>query len=464
MKTFEPYPYQQHCIDVVLNNPACALWLEMGLGKTSIVLSAVEELIYKRWELSKVLVVAPKKVSEATWQREVAKWDNLSHLRCSTVLGTEKQRIKALNEDADIYIINRDNVQWLVRHYMNAWPFDGLVLDEASSFKNPKAKRFEMLAAVRPRVKKVIELTGTPRPKDHLDLWSQVYLLDEGARLGRKYTHYRDRYFKTGRMITPYVFEYKLRPGAEQEINEKLSDVCVSMKAADYLELPDMIVHDVPVVLDPKARKCYDAMESTHVLSIEDDDVLDAATAAVLRMKLLQLGNGAVYDEDRAVVHLHDCKLQAFLELIEGLGEQSALVFYSFKHDIPRIMDALKKNYPDKVVRLFDGAQDEKDWNAGKVDVLLAHPASCAFGLNIQDGGHHIIWFGLPDSLELYMQANARLHRNGQQHPVLVHRLIVTDSADEDVVSGLEAKDKCQERLLEAMRARLGKKYSHWKK
>lgn len=451
---FKPHKYQAYFIWRIINTPNIAGWLDMGLGKTVSTLTAINELKYNMWAVNKVLVIAPKKVSEATWQDEAKKWNHLKHLTFSTVLGTEKQRLAALYRAADIYVINRDNTQWLVDTLGNDWFFDMVVLDEASSFKNHQAKRFRKLKTVLPRIRRIVELTGTPAPRDLMDLWAQIYLLDRGQRLGKTISAYRQQWFLPDKRNQTTIFSYKASEGSEAAIKQRLSDICVSMKAEDYLELPDCIEHDIPVVLDKKAQKWYDEMEKKLVLEFADQ-VIDAGTAAVLRIKLLQIAAGAVYDDTGKVVYVHDCKLEAFLELVESLNGQHALVFYAYKHDRDRILDALKK---EKVnAREFKGPADQADWNAGKIQILLAHPASCAYGLNLQNGGHNIIWFGLTDSLELYQQANARLHRQGQSHPVIIHRLIVKGSVDEDVRAGLEAKDACQEALLQAMKARIDK-------
>lgn len=449
---YSPHAYQAYTIQRMLDAPAIAVWQEMGLGKTVSTLTAVNALRYDRWAVKKVLVIAPKKVSEATWQDEAKKWDHLEHLRFATLLGPERHRLEELYKDADVYVINRDNVQWLVETVGADWPFDMVVIDEASSFKNPQAKRFRRLKSVLPKVARIVELTGTPAPRDLMDLWAQMYLLDQGKRLGRTITAYREQWFVPDKRNAMTVFSYKPREGAEQEIRERISDICVSMRAEDYLDLPDILIDDVPVVLDDRARKVYDDLEKRLVLEL-GDQVVDASTAAVLRMKLLQIASGAVYDDTGKVAVVHDCKVEAFMELIESLHGQHALVFYAFRHDRDRLMDALRREKVD--VREFTGPQDQQDWNDGKVSVLLAHPASCAYGLNLQAGGHDIVWFGLTDSLELYLQANARLHRQGQQHPVVVHRMVVKGSADEDVIRGLEAKDACQDALLDAMRARI---------
>lgn len=451
---YKPHRYQQYAIERVLDTPRVALWLDMGLGKTVSTLTAINELIYNRFSVRRVLVIAPKKVCEATWQDEAQKWDHLRHLRFSTVLGNERQRLAALYRSADIYIINRDNTQWLVDTLETDWFFDMVVLDEASSFKNHQAKRFRKLKTVLPRIKRLVELTGTPAPRDLMDLWAQIYLLDQGQRLGKTISAYRAQWFLPDKRNATTVFSYKAAEGSDSAIRQRLADICVSMKAEDYLELPDCIEHDIPVVLDTQGQKCYNEMEKKTVLELANQ-VIDAGTAAVLRMKLLQIASGAVYDESGAVAQVHGCKIEAFMELLEQLNGQHALVFYAYKHDRDRLMAAMRK---EKVnVREFTGPDDQKDWNQGKIDVLLAHPASCAYGLNLQQGGHNIIWFGLTDSLELYQQANARLHRQGQGYPVVVHRLIVKGSADEDVRAGLAAKDQCQEALLQAMKARIDK-------
>lgn len=423
-------------------------------GKTAITLTAINDLRYNRFEVKKVLIIAPKKVAEATWQKEAAKWDHTSHLRISTVLGTRLQRLRALNTPADIYIINRENVVWLVEHYRNAWPFDMVVVDESSSFKSHQAKRFKALTWVRGSINRIVLLTGTPAPNGLIDLWSQLYLLDEGERLGKRISHFRDRYFNPDQRDRQQVFTYKPKPGADGVIKQKIGDICISMRAEDYLELPDMVQDVVPVVLDSKAQAAYDRLEAEALLEAEDA-VIDAGTAAVLTNKLLQLCNGAVYDSCRNVAEIHNCKIEAFLELVEALNGQPVLVFYNFQHDLARIKKALGKT--DLVVRDFKGPADQDDWNNKKIDVLLAHPASCAYGLNLQDGGNHIIWFGLNWSLELYQQANARLHRQGQTEKVIVHHLVVNGGRDEDVMAALEDKHATQEHLLQSLKARIEK-------
>lgn len=452
MNKFIPHAYQKFSIEQIISKPYVALWLDCGLGKTVITLTALWWMRYRMLCIGKALVIAPKKVAESTWSSEAEKWEHLKDLRISVVLGTSAQRIRALREDADVYVINRENTQWLVKLYGNAWPFDVVILDESSSFKSHQAKRFKALKAARPKIGRLIELTGTPSPHGLMDLWAQVYLMDQGERLGRTITRYRERYFLPDKRSQTTIFTYKPREGAEGEIYEKLSDICISMKSEDYLQLPDMVVDDIPVLLDARAAKAYAEMEKTMLLPVEDE-LVTASTAATLAGKLLQLCNGAAYNETGDVVEVHDCKVEAFLETIEQLGSEHALVYYYYRHDRDRLLDALARS--GKRVRVYAGAQDEKDWNAGKIDILLAQPASCGYGLNLQLGGHHVIWFGLTWSLEDYQQANKRLHRQGQEKPVIIHRLIVKDGMDEAVIESLEHKDSAQEALLSALKARI---------
>jgi len=447
---YVPHAYQRYCINRVLTDEALGLFLDMGLGKTVITLTAVNDLKYNRFAVGKVLVIAPKKVAEATWSKETEKWDHLKLLRVVPVLGSTTKRIRALNTPADVYVINRDNVAWLVEHYRNAWPFDMVVVDELSSFKNHQAKRFKVLTWVRPHIKRIVGLTGTPAPNGLLDLWAQIFLLDQGQRLGKNITQYRARYFERNYN----GFGYTAKPGADDAIQQKIADICISMKAEDYLELPDAITNVIPVVLDDKAQKLYDQMEKELLLQIEDTEIT-ATSAAVLTGKLLQLCNGALYDEDRNVHEIHDNKLEAFTELIEQLNGKPALTFYSYQHDLTRIKKALGKS--GLQVREIRTPQDLDDWNARKIDVGLAHPASTAYGLNMQDGGNHIVWYGLPWSLELYQQANKRLHRQGQKQKVILHHLVVQGGADEDVMEALESKATTQDKLLNALKARIDK-------
>ena len=398
------------------------------------------------------MVIAPKKVAEATWAKEAQKWDHLKLLRISVITGTEKQRIEALREAADIYVIARDNTAWLVDHYNNAWPYDMVVLDESSSFKNSQSKRFKALRRIRGRVTRIVELSGTPASNGLIDLWSQIYLLDGGARLGATLGQYRERYFVPDKRSRTQIFSYAPKEGSLEQIQKTIGDICISLRAEDYLDLPDMIYNDVPVALNAAAEKAYKELERDLLLEV-DESLITAGTAGVLTGKLLQLCNGAVYDTESRAHIIHDCKVEAFLELIEQLAGQAALVFYSYKHDIDRICSAL---LPYRLrVRIYQSSADEDDWNAGRIDVLFAHPLSCAYGLNLQEGGHHIIWFGLTWSLEQYEQANKRLHRQGQLHPVIVHRLIVQKGMDEEVAEALLRKGDTQGALLNALKARI---------
>lgn len=451
---FKPHAYQSYCINRLLVDPVLGLFLDMGLGKTVITLTAINDLKYNRFAISKVLVIAPKKVAEATWGKEVKKWDHLSKLRVVTVLGTLTKRVRALNTPADIYVMNRENVQWLVKYYQNAWPFDVVIVDEFSSFKNHKAKRFKALTWVRKHITRFVGLTGTPAPNGLIDLWAQVYLLDEGKRLGKKITDFRVNYFDPDQRNSERIFTYAPKRGSDEVIRKLIGDICISMKAEDYLELPDCISVTVPVQLDPKARAAYDELEKKMILEIEDTTI-DAGSAAVLTNKLLQLCNGAAYDAERNVVEIHQCKIEAFMELIEGLNGHPVMVFYNFKHDLVRIKAALEGT--KLKLRELKGPQDQDDWNNREIDILLAHPASAAYGLNLQQGGNHVIWFGLTWSLELYQQANKRLHRQGQTEKVILHHLIVEGGVDEDVMSALLDKSSTQDKLMSALKARIEK-------
>lgn len=451
-KHYDPYPYQQYCHNAIIDLPALGMFLDMGLGKTVITLTAIKDLKYYRWSINKALVIAPKKVAEDTWQTEAAKWDHLSGLRVIGVLGSATQRMRALQTPADVYVINRENTQWLVEHFGLDWPFDVVVLDESSSFKNHQAKRFKALKVVRPKIRRIIELTGTPNPHGLIDLWAQVYLLDGGKRLGRTISVYRDIYFVPDKRNRTTIFSYAPKDGAEQAIHTAISDICISMKAADYLDLPDLVYEDIPVVLDGAAQRAYNQMEREAILQV-DEETITANTAATLSGKLLQLCNGAVYDENHNAVHVHDCKIEALMETVEQLNGQHAVICYYFNHDLDRLQAALSRT--GLRVRVYRDARDKDDWNAGNIDLLLIHPASCGYGLNLQDGGHHIIWFSLTWNLEEYQQANKRLHRQGQEYPVIVHHLIVKGGRDEDVIRSLADKDDVQESLLESLKVRI---------
>lgn len=428
----------------------------MGLGKTLIALTAIRHLRYDVFLVRKVLVIAPKRVAEGTWMREAQKWDHTQILRMSLVAGTQKQRIKALCDTADVYVIGRDNVTWLVEYYKNDWPFDFVIVDESSSFKSHKAKRFKSLAAMYNHIDRCVLLTGTPSPNSLSDLWAQIYLLDAGERLEKRYTQFRERYFDPDkRGADGMIYSYKAKNGSEASILTKIGDICISMRAEDYLDLPDIIYDKVNVVLDDKARKKYLELEKKMVMELPDEEEITVTSAAALSGKLQQLANGAVYDEDHVWHPVHDCKLEALSELLESLYDRGkqALVFYQFQHDMERIMTMLEKT--DYQWRALKVQQDIDAWNAGECDVLLAHPASSGYGLNLQDGGNHIIWFGLTWNYEQYAQANARLHRQGQTEKVIVHQLVTEDTRDDDVLEALARKEDVQEWVLNSLKARI---------
>jgi SNF2 family DNA or RNA helicase len=446
---FNPHPYQDFAIQHILNNPAAGIFLDMGLGKTACVLTAVNELIYDRFEIEKVLIVAPKRVAEDTWPSEIAKWEHLQGLKFSMVLGAERQRKEALKRKADVYVINRENVAWLVGYLGGTFPFDTLVIDELSSFKSPKAVRFKALKMVRPRLKRVIGMTGTPSPNGLIDLWSQMYLLDMGERLGKNITGYRRDYFIPGRSNGQIIFDYKPQKNAQNLIYSRISDICISMKAKDYLTLPKCVFHTFKVKLSDAELNRYYEFEKKSVLALEDTDDISAVNAAALSNKLQQFANGAVYDEDRNVHEVHTAKLEALEEIMESLNGQSALIAYNFKHDLRRITRTLKKYSPVQL----SGSEDIAKWNRGEIQAYLAHPASAGHGLNLQQGGHNIVWFGPSWSLELYMQFNARLDRQGQTMPVVITRIVVEGTIDERIIAALESKKSGQDALMNAVKA-----------
>ena len=403
----------------------------------------------EEFAVSRVLVIAPKRVAEDTWSREHAKWDHLRDLRISRVLGSRKQREAALDADADIYVIGRDNVVWLTQQYPKAWPFDMVVIDELSSFKNPQAKRFRALRRYIPRADRVVGLTGTPSPNGLMDLWAQVYLLDRGQRLGLTLGAYRDRYFTAGARNGYVVYKWLPVKGAQKAIEQKIRDICVSMSADDYLKLPKRIDNVIPVRLSGSQMDQYRRMEQDQLVRIGDDDVAALSAAAVMT-KLLQMANGAVYTMDGTVAMVHSWKAKALAEIADT-AQEPILVFYSYRHDI----DAIKKEIPQ--AQELGGPDDIRDWNDGKIPVLLAHPASVGYGLNLQEGGHIIVWYGLTWSLELYQQANARLYRQGQEKPVIIHHLIAEGTVDEQVMRALQMKDTSQAALLAALKERKNK-------
>ena len=448
MVRFVPWRYQDLAIEFMIEKPACALFLDLGMGKTVCTLTAIDRLINDRYEVSKVLVVAPLRVAQDTWSREAGKWDHLKHLRISKMLGSEAERINGLAAEADIYVINRENVAWLVDEIGSRWPFDMVVIDELSSFKNPSAVRFKKLKKVRSKISRIVGLTGTPTPNGLLDLWPQIYLLDQGERLGKTMTGYKERYFEPDKRNRTVVFSWRLKAGADERIHELISDVCISMSSADYLELPDRIDVIDLVKLDDLALKKYRTMERDWLLELKGEPIT-AVSAAAVTNKLLQISNGGIYDENRQAVHVHTAKLDTLADLIEAANGSPVLVFYNFRFDEANLL----KRFPEAVV--LKGEKEISDWNKGRIPVLLAHPASAGHGLNLQDGGHQIIWYGMPWSLELYQQANGRLHRQGQQHPVVVHHLVCEGTMDEQVVRILNDKRQGQDALLEAVKARL---------
>lgn len=444
---YKPHNYQQFATDFILNQSICCLMLDMGLGKTVITLTALWQLALDSFDVSRVLVIAPKRVAEDTWPKELAKWEHLTGLTSSLVLGSAAERKAALQKKAFLYIINRENVAWLVKNHY--WDFDMVVIDELSSFKSNKAERFKAMKKVRPMVTRIVGLTGTPAPNTLLDLWPQMYLMDMGQRLGRFIGGFRDRFFLPDKRNREIIYSYKPREGAEDAIYALISDICISMKAADYLDMPERIDNRIEVSMSPKERKLYDDFQKDMVLSIGDEE-LDAVNAAVLSNKLLQMANGAVYGEDKTVIPIHDRKLDALEDLVEAANGKPLLVAYWYKHDLQRIKARFKN------VRCIDTAKDIDDWNAGQIPLALIHPASAGHGLNLQDGGCTIVWFGLTWSLELYQQLNARLWRQGQKHTVVIHHIITKGTHDEDVMRALENKDTRQSALIEAVRARIG--------
>ena len=407
--------------------------------------------------VSKVLVIAPLRVARDTWSAEIRKWDHLRDLDVSVIVGDAKTRTAAINRPAMVYIINRENTKWLVEYYEKngrRWDFDCVVIDELSSFKNHQSQRFKWLRKIRPYVKRWIGLTGTPTSNGLMDLWAEIGILDGGERLGRFIGRYREAYFRPGAMNphTGIVYQYTIRPGAEEQIYRKISDITISMKALDYLKMPEYVSVSHEVQMSSAERDIYDRMKNDLIIPLEDGDI-DAVNAASLSNKLLQMSNGAVYDENQSVRLIHQRKLEMLEDLIEAANDQPVLVAYWFRHDKARIQEYLKSTGCE--TREIKESKDIQDWNAGKIPVALIHPASAGHGLNIQDGGHILIWFGLTWSLELYMQANARLWRQGQKNTVTIHHIITKGTVDEDVMAALEAKDVTQEKLIAAVKARL---------
>ena len=446
---YHPSDYQRYATEYMLKRTHAGCFLQMGLGKTVITLTVVQALL-ETGDLSRALVIAPLNVARTVWQEEAEKWDHTRGIRCSKILGTASEREKAICADADLYIVNRENVPWLVKWHKehgNRWPYDTIIVDELSSFKSQKAARFKELCKTLKAARRVYGLTGTPAPNGLIDLWPQIYLLDQGERLGRTITEYRTRYFYPIIQSGYTVYKYGLRQGAADEIQQKLSDICMSMTSQDWLKLPEVIYRDITVPLDRKARKAYDEMEKDMLIRLEDDQDITAANAATVAGKLLQLASGAVYDDEKKVHVFHDAKLDALKEIVE-VATTPVLVFYGYRHEVDRIRHAIPEAVPLK------GADEVERWNRGEIPVLIAHPDSAGHGLNLQAGGHIIVWFTLTWSLEKYQQACARLWRRGQQSTVIIHHLIAEGTIDSRVLDVLHDKDTNQSRLIQAVKAR----------
>ena len=445
---YNPHEYQTYAINFILEHPVAAVLLEMGLGKSVITLTAIYELMLNRFEVQKVLVIAPLRVARDTWPTEIEKWEHLKGLTYSVAIGTEAERLAALRRPAHLYLINRENVDWLITKSGIPFDFDMVVIDELSSFKSHAAKRFKSLLKVRPTVKRMVGLTGTPSSNSLMDLWAEFRLLDMGQRLGRYITHYRNNFFVPDKRNQQMIFSYKPRAGAEDAIYRLISDITISMKSADFLKMPECIINEVPVSLSEKEWSVYQALKEDMVVDLKDEEI-DAVNAAALSGKLLQMANGAVYNEEKEVIHIHDQKLDALEDLIEGANGKPVLVAYWYNHDLQRIKNRFS-------VGEIKTSQDIKDWNNGEIPVAVIHPAGAGHGLNIQFGGSTIIWFGLTWSLELYQQTNARLWRQGQNDTVVIHHIIAKDTIDEDVMKALRKKEKIQSALIDSVKARIG--------
>lgn len=451
---YEPYAYQEYAEKFIIENKGAGIFLDMGMGKSAVTLSAVDKLVRDYFEITKVLVIAPLEPARNTWPSELAKWDHLKGLTYSLTLGSEKERIAALRKDAEIYIINRENVQWLVDYYKSRWPFDMVVADELSSFKSSKSRRFRELKKVRRYIKRFVGLTGTPSPNGLLDLWPQVYLIDEGEALGKTITGYREKYFLPDKRNATTIFSWKLKDGAEEAIYEKLTGCCISMKSSEYLQLPEKLSISHDVELPDKVKAQYLKLKKDMLLSFADGDV-DAGTAGILVNKLLQLCGGSVYDENGGVKDFHDEKLKKLEQLIEEANGRPVIVYYAYKHERDRIL----ARFPEATEVKATNAVER--WNAGEIPILLAHPASAGHGLNLQYGGHIAIWFNLPWSLELYQQANKRLHRIGQTETVLIHHIVMRGGTDSRILYAvLTAKEQAQNNLIDALRAEIQEVYS----
>lgn len=445
---YQPHEYQQYATDFIIKNPTAAVFLEMGLGKSVIALTAILELCLERFEISRVLVIAPLRVARDTWPAEIQKWDHLKDLTYSVAVGTANERRAALRQKTFVHIINRENVQWLIEDSGIPWQYDMVVIDELSSFKSHQSKRFKSLMKARPGVRRMVGLTGTPSSNGLMDLWSEFRVLDMGKRLGRFITHYREQFFEPDRRNGMQVFSYRPRAGAEREIYRRIGDITISMRSADYLKMPECVMNTVPVKLDSTEYEVYEEMESKMVTELDGVEI-DAVNAAALTGKLCQLANGAIYTPDGNTVFFHERKLDALEDLIEGANGKPVLVAYWYKHDLARIQERFK-------VCELKSSKDITDWNAGKIPVAVIHPASSGHGLNLQAGGSTLIWFGLTWSLELYQQTNARLWRQGQQaETVVIHHIITRGTVDEDVMQSLSEKDRSQAALMRAVRARV---------
>ena len=445
---YNPHEYQTYATNFILEHPVAAVLLEMGLGKSVITLTAIYELMLNCFEVQKVLVIAPLRVARDTWPAEIEKWEHLTGLTYSVAIGTEAERLAALRRPAHLYLINRENVDWLITKSGIPFDFDMVVIDELSSFKSHAAKRFKSLLKVRPMVKRMVGLTGTPSSNGLMDLWAEFRILDIGQRLGRYITHYRNNFFVPDKRNQQMIFSYKPRAGAEDAIYRLISDITISMKSADFLKMPECIINEVPVALSEKEWSVYQALKEDMVVDLKDEEI-DAVNAAALSGKLLQMANGAVYNEEKEVIHIHDRKLDALEDLIEGANGKPVLVAYWYNHDLQRIKQRFS-------VREIKTSQDIKDWNNSDIPVAVIHPASAGHGLNIQFGGSTIIWFGLTWSLELYQQTNARLWRQGQKSTVVIHHIIAKDTIDEDVMKALRKKEKIQSALIDSVKARIG--------
>ena len=445
---YNPHGYQRYAKKFIENHESAAVLLDMGLGKTVITLSAINDLLFDSFEISRVLVIAPLRVAKNTWPQEIAKWEHIKGLHYSVAVGTEQERLAALRRKANIYIINRENVDWLITKSGIPFEFDMVVIDELSSFKSWQTKRFKTLMKVRPKVKRIVGLTGTPSGNGLMDLWAEFRLLDMGKRLGRFIGEYRSLYFVPDKRSQQMVFTYKPRPGAKEEIYKRIGDITISMTASDFLDMPELVENTVTVRLDDKERKAYERMKADMVVELGGKEI-DAVNAAALSNKLLQMANGAVYDQNRKIVKLHDRKLDALEDLIEGANGKPVLVAYWYKHDLERIKSRFD-------VREIKNDIDIADWNDGKIPIAVIHPASAGHGLNLQAGGSTLIWFGLTWSLELYQQTNARLYRQGQTHAVVIHHIVAEETIEENVLAALKHKDKTQAALIDAVKANLG--------